>query len=319
MSEGLPEDVRRLLEQRKAARERRDWPRADELREQIRGLGWEPVDGSEGSTARPMLPDDASGPIAYASPDDLASLIDQPAELDASLVVAVDDHPADLLRLADGLRAHPPSPSWELLVVVNNVAEGVDLDRILADLPAVRLRTSARLGWADAANLGLRRARGGVIVLLDTSLEPVGDFLPPLLAAFEAPEVGVAGPWGVTSADGRQFLEAAPGEVDAVEAYCLAIRREALRAVGGIDHRFRFYRNADLDLSFAVRDAGWRALSTGEPALRRHLHRGWASLPDDERDRQSRRNFYRFLKRWGDRPDLLLATRGERPGPAGTA
>jgi hypothetical protein len=39
--------------------------------------------------------------------------------------------------------------------------------------------------------------------------------------------------------------------------------------------------------------------------LRRHEHRGWTSLPDDERDRVSRRNFYRFLDRWGTRRDLL--------------
>ena len=38
----------------------------------------------------------------------------------------------------------------------------------------------------------------------------------------------------------------------------------------------------------------------------RHEHRGWTSLSDDERDRLSKRNFYRFLDRWGDRPDLLL-------------
>ena len=38
----------------------------------------------------------------------------------------------------------------------------------------------------------------------------------------------------------------------------------------------------------------------------RHEHRGWTSLPEAERDRLSKRNFYRFLDRWRDRPDLLL-------------
>jgi GT2 family glycosyltransferase len=134
----------------------------------------------------------------------------------------------------------------------------------------------------------------------------VGDFVGPLVTAFEDDTVGVAGGWGVTSADGRHFEEAPPGEVDAVEGYCLAIRREALRAVGGFDPRFRWYRNADLDLSFAVRDAGWRAVRTGALPLVRHEHRGWADLPEAERDRLSKRNFYRFLEHWGDRPDLLL-------------
>ena len=168
------------------------------------------------------------------------------------------------------------------------------------------VRTSERLGWADSRTLGLRRSRGEITVLLDASVEPTGDFLAPLLAAFEDPTVGLAGGWGVTSADGRQFHEAPPGEVDAVEGYCMAVRREALRAVGGFDRRFRFYRNADLDFSFAVRDAGWRAVRTEPLPLARHEHRAYASMPEAERERLSKRNFYRFLDHWGDRPDLLL-------------
>ncbi len=156
----------------------------------------------------------------------------------------------------------------------------------------------------------MRRSLGEVTILLDTSLEPLGDFLTPLLGAFDDPGIGIAGPWGVTSADGRQFEAADPGEVDAVEGYCLAVRREALRTVPAFDRRFRYYRNADLDFSFAVRDAGWRAVRTDRLPLERHEHRGWTSLPDNERDRLSRRNFYRFLDHWGDRRDLLL-----RPSP----
>jgi GT2 family glycosyltransferase len=174
------------------------------------------------------------------------------------------------------------------------------------------VRRPDRLGWADARTLGLHHSQGEITVLLDTSLEPTGDFVAPLLAVFDAdPRVGIAGGWGVTSADARQFTDAPAGEVDAIEGYCLAIRREALRTVGGFDRRFRFYRNADLDLSFAVRDAGWRAIRTAPLPLERHEHRGYASLPDAERDRLSKRNFYRFLDHWGDRRDLLL-----KPGDA---
>ncbi|HYM52244.1 MAG TPA: glycosyltransferase [Candidatus Dormibacteraeota bacterium] len=298
MSDRLPPEVAALLEQRSAARAARDWAAADALRDRLGELGWEPIDGPRGSRARPRLP--------AAPADEQASLLDEPATLAATAVVIADDHPEDLARFLAGMAAHRPVLDWELLVVAN--APSYDLDAVLTDPSeaGATLRSSERLGWADAANLGLRRSRGAVVTLLDTSLEPTGDWLAPLLAAFGDPTVGIAGPWGVTSADGRQFDEAPQGEVDAVEAYCLAIRREALRAVGGFDHRFRFYRNADLDLSFAIRAAGWRAVRTEPLALTRHEHRGYASVPDDERDRLSRRNFYRFLKHWGDRRDLLL-------------
>jgi GT2 family glycosyltransferase len=302
VTEQLPAEVAQLLEQRAAARAARDWAAADALRDEIRSLGWDAIDTPEGSTARPAAP---------ASSVDLPSLLDAPASLDASLVVTVDDHPDDLRRMLRGLVAHPPTIAWELLVVANAPAEGVEpqlheswpRDGSLPE-PTV-LAMPVRLGWADAVNLGLRRSRGAVAILLDTSLEPVGDVVGPLVAAFGDPAVGIAGGWGVTSADGRDFADAPPGLVDAIEAYCLAIRREALRAVGGFDPHFRFYRHADLDLSFAVREAGWKALRTGPLPFVRHTHRGWEAYPPDERDRLSKRNFYRFLKRWRDRPDLL--------------
>ena len=300
-----PPEVRRLVDERTDARSARDWQRADELRDQIATLGWEVQDGPAGSTARPILPAAATD-TGYADPADLASVLDEPASVTASLQLVAEDHADDLRRALAGLAAHPSSVTWELVVVAN--APPFDLEPVLADPPreAVVLRTSQRLGWADARTLGIRRSRGEVTVLLDTSLEPVGDFLAPLAVAFEDPSVGLAGGWGVSSGDARQFADAPPGEVDAIEAYVLAVRREALRAVGGFDRRFRFYRNADLDFSFAVRDAGWRAVRTEPLPLERHEHRGWTSLSDAERDRLSKRNFYRFLEHWGDRRDLLL-------------
>jgi cysteinyl-tRNA synthetase len=306
VSEDAPEEARRLADERAAAREQRDWETADRLRDELRALGWEAVDSASGSTLRPA-PSAATGETSYARAEHLASLLDEPPSLQMSLVTLLEGHPGDLERLTGALRGAMPRQEWELVVVANGI-EG-PVESALTGLPATVLPATVRLGWAEAANLGLRRTRGAVAVLLDASVEPTGDFVTPLLATFEDATVGVAGPWGVVTPDARQFDDAPPGEVDAVLGYCLALRREALAATGGFDPHFRWYRHADLDLSFAVRDRGWRAVAVGDLPLRRHEHRGWSSLPDDERDRLSRRNFYRFLKHWGRRPDLLLAER----------
>ncbi len=293
-----PPDVRHLLDGRRAARDQRDWARADAIRDELAALGWAVEDGARGSTARPILP---------AASEPSVSRLAEPATVAASLQVLAEDHPEDLERFLRALTAHAPSVSWELVVVANAPSFAAEPLVASMELPVEpeTIRVDARLGWAEARSLGLRHSRGEVTVLLDTSVEPVGDFVGPLVTAFEDDTVGVAGGWGVTSADGRHFEEAPPGEVDAVEGYCLALRRDALRAVGGFDPRFRWYRNADLDLSFAVRNAGWRAVRTDLPLVR-HEHRGWTDLPEAERDRLSKRNFYRFLEHWGDRPDLLL-------------
>jgi GT2 family glycosyltransferase len=309
VSQGPPPEIVALLEERAAARSERDWQRADTLRDRMRELGWEAVDAPKASIARPVLAG-ATEAAGYADDADLASILDQPAGMACTLVTVVDDHPADLARLLSALKRHHQSVEHELVAVANAPADG--LPELGDNVTLLTLRE--RVGWADAVNLGLRRSRGEVVVLLDTSVEPIGDVLGPLLAAFDDERVGIAGPWGVSSADGRQFEEAPAGEVDAIEGYCLAVRRAALRQVGGFDHRFRFYRNADLDLSFAVRANGWLAMRTPPLPITRHEHRGWAAHDDAERDRLSRRNFYRFLKHWGDRRDLLSHP-GPRPGP----
>ena len=308
--DSVPDDVRRLVGERAAARVDRDWARADALRDRLAELGWEVQDTAAGSIARPIL--------ATAGERAATDLLDEPAAVALSIQVAAEDHADDLARLLRGLAAHPPAVDWELIVVANEPA--FDLARLL-DTAALRLapavlRSEGRLGWADARNLGLRASRGEVTLLLDGSIEPTGDLAGPILGAFDDPTVGLAGGWGVRSHDGRQFDEAPPGEVDAVEAYCLAIRREALRAVRGFDRRYRWYRNADLDLSFAVRDTGWRAVRVASLPVERHEHRGWSALTEPERDRLSKRNFYRFLDRWRDRTDLLLDAGS--PGPNGS-
>ena len=307
VSERLPPQVELLIDERASARAERDFAAADALRDRIRAMGWEVIDLPAGSTARPSLPP-AAGLAGYARPEDLESMLDQPATVAASVQLLAEQHGKDLERFLRGLAAHPPAVDWELVMVANAPTFGITqlLDGLSLPVEPTVLASAERLGWADARNLGLRRSRGEVTLLVDTSVEPEGDFVGPLLDAFEDPSVGIAGAWGLVSATGRTFEEAPPGEVDAVEGYCLAIRRGVLREAGLFDHHFRFYRNADLDFSFQARAAGWRAIAVADLPLRRHEHRGYAALPPSERERLSKRNFYRFLKHWGDRRDLLI-------------
>ena len=40
--------------------------------------------------------------------------------------------------------------------------------------------------------------------------------------------------------------------------------------------------------------------------LRKHRDRLWEAETDEDRGRLSKKNFYRFLDRWGKRTDLLV-------------
>jgi hypothetical protein len=149
-----------------------------------------------------------------------------------------------------------------------------------------------------------------VVILLDPSIEPTGDLVTPLVRALDDPGVAVAGGWGIVSTDLRKFEDAPPGDVDAIEGYLQAFRRVDVAGRGPLDERFRFYRNLDIWWSLVLRDEGEeapprRAVRLDGLAAIRHEHRGYTSLPDDERDRQSKRNFYRIIDRFGWRRDLL--------------
>jgi len=146
------------------------------------------------------------------------------------------------------------------------------------------------------------------VVVLDMSVEPHGDVVTPLAQALDDPTVGVAGGWGIVSDDVRRFADAPSGDVTAIEGYAIAFRRADAADRGPLDEHFRFYRNLDIWWSLVLRDEGEgtpprRAVSVELPA-HRHEHRGWTSLPDAERDRLSKRNFYRIIDRFGARRDL---------------
>jgi cysteinyl-tRNA synthetase len=148
------------------------------------------------------------------------------------------------------------------------------------------------------------------VLVVDGSIEPAGDVLGPLVAALADPNVGVCGPFGIATTDLREFAEAAGPDVDAVEGYLMAFRRDVLRNVGLFDERFKWYRTADIELSFRVKDAAYRAIVVDVPVIR-HEHRVWHATEPAERERLSKRNYYRFLERFRGRFDLLV----NPPGP----
>ncbi len=168
------------------------------------------------------------------------------------------------------------------------------------------------LGFATAVNAGIQASAGEVVVLFDPGVEVTGDAISPLLAALDDPTVVVAGPFGLRGEGTlKEFEESEGPDVDAIEGYCMAFRRSDALAIDGFDPKFKFYRIADIEFSFRLRDRGGRAVVVAGLPVSKHEHRLWEATPAEERDRLSRRNLYRFLDRWGNRKDLLV---GREPG-----
>jgi cysteinyl-tRNA synthetase len=314
-----PAPVLAAARARADARAARDFATADRLRAEIEAAGWRVVDQGIDYRLEPAHPPDlADGArVRYGASASVPSRLAEPASARATIVLLATDWPEDLARALDGIAAHVPG-ACQVVVVADDPspAQSEALVAIEGSEPAAAeiVWTSARLGTAAAIDCGLRRAIGAVVALLDTSLEPIGDFVSPLVTALEDPNVAVTGGWGIVSDDLRTFRDAAAGDVDAIEGYCQAFRRADVVLRGPLDERFRYYRNLDIWWSLVLRDEGpgappRRALAIDALPFIRHEHRGYASLPPAERDRLSKRNFYRILDRFGSRRDLLVSER----------
>jgi GT2 family glycosyltransferase len=232
----------------------------------------------------------------------------------ATVLVVATDWPADLDRAIASVRSTAP-PGVSIVIVADGPspeqAAALEAAEAMTAGEIEQVWTSERVGHAAALNAGIRRTSGPVVIILDTSVESTGDFVTPLVRALDDPTIAVAGGWGIVSKDLRHFDDAPPGDVDAIEGYCLAFRRSDYAGRGPLDERFTFYRNLDIWWSLVLRDEGQgepprRAVALEGLPLVRHDHRGYTSLPEPERDRLSKRNFYRIIDRFGARRDLLV-------------
>jgi GT2 family glycosyltransferase len=208
-----------------------------------------------------------------------------------SIVIPTHDTRELTLRCLDSLYAAPP-PGLEVILVDDASRDGT-AEAARERHPGVdilRHETPAR--FTGAANAGLARARGEILLLLnsDTEVEPEG--LARLAGIFAGePRLGIAGAllhypggapqwsggreptlaWFFALASGLPALLARlpfyrrarpldperPAAVDWVTGAAMAFRRQVWEAAGPLDEGFRFYAQ-DLDFCLRARRAGWR-------------------------------------------------------------
>jgi hypothetical protein len=316
----IPDDVLSLAHARARSREVRDWAEADRLRTQIEDAGWRVVDrGTDFALTPASAADIAEGDrVLFGSSASVPSrLTEAPAGL-ATVVLVATDWPDDLNRAIAGLRATPDGLSVVIVADGPSDEQAEALDTLIGEaradpssLPIEVVWTSERLGHGAALNIGIRRAVGPVVVVLDTSVEPTGDIATPLARALDDPSVAVAGGSGMVSTDMRRFEDAPPGDVDAIRGDLQAFRRTDAEERGPVDEGFWFPAYLDIWWSLVLRDGGdaasrGRAVSLLDLPIERHVDRGQTSLPRTGRDRKAKRNFYRMIDRFGTRRDLLI-------------
>ena len=305
-------DASELIARRMALRRQAAFADADALRSDVLSEGLVVEDVGETSRVRPQTPleQQESRWASVSASREIPSLLDQPDLYDFTFLINAYDYVDDVRRCVESILANTSGASVEVVVVDNGSTDGT------ADYleEAQRLHSNVKVihcdhvvGDAAGKNIGLKQARGRYILLMDASVEVVGDMLQPVAEQLADRSVGVFGPYGLTTDDMQHFHEEVDrGDADAMQAYCMSFRRDDLAAVGLMHESFRFYRNLDIDYCFQFKNAGFRIVCDSSLPLVRHEHRQWEELDNNQRDELSRKNFGRFLRRWGNRPDLLI-------------
>jgi hypothetical protein len=323
MSEAPPSDVVALAEQRVAARRDRDFAAADRLRDEIAAAGWSVTDTTDGFALALKPPYDVIG-----SPKELPDRSDDADTRRASVSLVVDGWPDDVRECVGALRAHLPADVGLQAVDLGNVDGAGDVLHELAgdDLEVWHVTGPAAWapgadgpghGWAAARTALLRADTARIHVWCDLSTVLTGDALTPILDVIDAEDDVVGAGWrGVavdTDDEWRSFVDAGPGDVDAVLGYLFAMRRSTALAAGVPHAKARFYRNADMEASFMLREAARKAGGAGrlvvpasELPVRQGRHHGYHDTDPAYRDAESARTYNRFLQRFRGKTDLLV-------------
>ena len=296
-----PEQVTAMAEQRAAARAAKDFAASDRLRDEIADAGWVVRDGPDGSSLAPRPP--------YAVVASVDALPDRSAEPDThrcTVALLVEGWPEDVRTCVEALLAYAPADVQVVLLENGSGDAGAVVHELAAHDRVSELHVERAAGWSQARQALVRADTAAVHVLMDLSTVLEGDGIGPLLDALDDPATIGAGWRGVRVQDGwTDFEDAGPGEVEALLGYLFAVRRSAALQVP-LPAKARFYRNADMEWSFLLREAGLGRLVAVDVPVRQDRHRGYHDSDPAYRDKESRKTYDRFLQRFRGREELRL-------------
>jgi hypothetical protein len=299
-----------------------NWAEADRLRAEIESAGWRVTDRGVDFGLVPAHPPDvvADGQVRYGSSGTVPSRLDEPDSVLATVIVRAAD--TAIARTLASIRTALPAeaqvvvvaddPGPEVAAELATAGLGVAADAEEHDARWEVAWTSARLGPGAALNIGLRLARGACLICLDPGTALGGEGLAELVVAAALPDVAAAGGVGLAGTHVRGLEPAGPGDVAALDGRCVAVPRSLAAARGPVDERFATWRALAVWWTLVLRDEGVdrpprRAIALDSVPL---LGANEATTgPAADTDRLVRRDRYRLLERFGERPDLFVAGR----------
>lgn len=199
----------------------------------------------------------------------------------ASILIVTYNNADDIGPCLTAVQQHSSLPVE--IIIFDNASEDETCEIVQADFPEVRLiQSQENLGFAQGNNQAVSHAQADILVFLnpDTAVQP--DWLPPLIAALQDPDVGAvtpqllfADPPETINACGNQvhfsglttclylgkkrLTTAKPFAVGAVSGAAFAMRKTVFARLNGFAGSFFMYFE-DTDLSLRLYQLGYHIL-----------------------------------------------------------
>lgn len=256
--------------------------------------------------------------------------VPEPGPLVSIVMPASESNPG-LRQSIDSLVARTAYGNFEVIVVDHGLRERTDLqvpERLTASGRVTVLPCPGTANYSTQCNLGVTKARGMVVVLLESGIEPIdAHWLEELLGHVLQPDVGLVGALllstnntiahagvllGVNGTSDRPYRGYRRGygavagralaaqDVTALDTACVAVRRDRYLEVGGMDDSLAVCHH-DLDLSLRFVERGYRNVWTPHAEL--HCRQGPFRRQEGSAEHiaQAAEEAKRFRARWSTR------------------
>ena len=293
----VPDSVIAIAQARMDARAAKDFALADKYRDELLQAGFEVVDVAGGYELKPKKPY-----ITLAYPRDIRSI---DLDNDVTVGLIVDGFTEDALESVKAIKANS-----DCAVAIISIGDAGALFEQM-DKRTYLISVNPRAAWGDCANVFLEKVESKYVIIMDPSTRFTADAIGPVvqeLVKGEYVAVGWRGGLVNTEDEWRSVDDKGPGEVDVLFSYFIAFNRAAMIEVGGFNPRALYYRNADIEYSLKIRQAGGKLLQMELPLIQER-HHGYHDVDPEYREVQSKKNYDRILDKYRGKSAILSPRR----------
>ena len=188
--------------------------------------------------------------------------------MSVSIIIPTFNGAARIRKCVEALLPQTAAINAEILVVDDGSSDNTG--DVVSSYSGVRLISQANAGPAAARNRGALEAKGTIILFTDDDCVPTSDWLAAMIKPFEDPNVvGVKGAYRTRQKslvarfvqadyEDRYRLMATLPEIDFVDTYAAAFRRDRFLEMNGYDTTFPVACAEDIELSYRMSERGWK-------------------------------------------------------------